>query len=150
MTNYDQMILNDAQTSIGGGFVETQITTNLKLPVAVGYQKINFDNTGLVKDPNDLDDYYANAFLSHRVNSVLTHTIAAGHETQLGVNSNYITLNYIRHTANWNILYHTLLSTELFYEDAEESGGGSLLLPPGGFLCSIPSRRNTSTDTVAP
>jgi len=35
-----------------------------------------------------------------------------------GRHSNYVRLNYIRHTANWNILYHTLLSTELFYEDA--------------------------------
>ena len=28
--------------------------------------------------------------LSHRVNSVLTHSLSAGHETQLGVNSNYV------------------------------------------------------------
>jgi len=59
-----------------------------------------------------------------------------GHETQLGVNSDYTTLNYVRYIANWNILYHTLLSTELFYEDAEDSGGsGPLFIPaPGVFL----------------
>ena len=39
-------------------------------------------------------------------------------------------LNYARHTATWNILYHTLLTTELFYEDAEESGGQGPLLAP--------------------
>ncbi|MEJ7703262.1 MAG: hypothetical protein WKF47_06230 [Geodermatophilaceae bacterium] len=39
------------------------------------------------------------------------------------MNSNYITLNYVRHTATWNIINKTLLSTELFYEDADESGG---------------------------
>jgi hypothetical protein len=45
-------------------------------------------------------------------------------------------LNYVRHTANWNILLNTLLSTELFYEDAEESGGaGPAFVPgPGAFL----------------
>ena len=85
-------------------FLETQVTSYLKLRVAGGYQNIDFDNTGLVNDPNDVSDYYANLLLSHRVNSVLTHSLSAGHETQLGVNSNYTTLNYVRHTANWNIL----------------------------------------------
>jgi opacity protein-like surface antigen len=135
-TYYDQNILNDSKTYSAGAFLEMQITTNLKLRVAGGYQKIDFDNTGLVDDPHDLNDYYANALLSHRVNSVLTQSISAGHETQLGINSNYIKLNYVRHTANWNILYHTLLSTELFYEDADDSGGsGPLFVPvPGALL----------------
>jgi opacity protein-like surface antigen len=133
---YDQNILNDSKTYSVGGFLETQITSYMKLRVAGGYQAIAFDNTGLVNDPHDLNDYYANALLSHRVNSVLTHSISVGHESQLGVNSNYIKLNYVRHTANWNILYHTLLSTELFYEHAVDSGGsGPLFIPaPGVFL----------------
>jgi hypothetical protein len=122
-TYYDQNVLNDSDTYSGGGFLETQITSYLKLRVAAGYQVINFDNTGLVNDSHDLNDYYANALLTHRVNSVLSHSLAVGHETQLGINSNFIKLNYIRHTANWNIFYHTLLSTELFYEDADDSGG---------------------------
>jgi opacity protein-like surface antigen len=135
-TYYNQNVLNDSITYSAGAFLETQITNYLKLRVAGGYQHINFDNTGTVNDPHDLSDYYANALLSHRVNSVLTHYISAGHETQLGINSNYIKLNYVRHTANWNILYHTLLSTELFYEDADDSGGsGPLFIPaPGVFL----------------
>ena len=132
-TYYDQNILNDSDTFSVGGFMETQLTSYLKLRVAGGYQKIEFDNTGLVNDAHDLNDYYANALLSHRVNSVLTHSLSVGHETQLGVNSNYVKLNYARHTANWNILFHTLLSTELFYEDADDSGGsGPLFLPIPG------------------
>jgi outer membrane protein assembly factor BamA len=71
--------------------------------------------------------------ISHRVNSVFTHNLALGHENSLGVNSNYVTLNYIRHTANWNILYHTLLTTELFYEDAADSGGLGSGIRPGFF-----------------
>src|SRR5437868_9734836 len=45
------------------------------------------------------------------------------HENQLGVNSNFITLNYVRYFATWNIIRNTLLSTEVFYEDADDSGG---------------------------
>ena len=130
-TYYDQNVLNDSITYSAGIFLETQITNYLKLRVAGGYQNINFDNTGLVNDAHDVSDYYANAQLSHRVNAVLNHGISVGHETQLGVNSDFVTLNYVRHIANWNILYHTLLSTELFYEEADDSGGSGPLFIPG-------------------
>src|SRR5256714_5460648 len=98
-TYYDQNILNDSRTYSGGAFLETQITSYLKLRVAGGYQAIDFDNTGLVNDAHDLNDYYANAVLPHRVNAILTQNLSVGHETQLGVNSNYVKLNYVRHTA---------------------------------------------------
>jgi len=137
-TYYDQNVLNDSISYSGGAFLETQITGFVKLRLAGGYQNINFDNTGLVNDPSDVEDYYANALLSHRVNSVLTHSLSVGHENQLGINSNYIRLNYVRHTANWNILYHTLLSTELFYEDADDSGGSPFLAPAPGVIIFNP------------
>jgi hypothetical protein len=132
-TYYDQNVLNDSKNYSVGLFLETQLTSYLKFRVAGGYQEIDFDNTGLVNDSHDLSDYYANLLISHRVNSVLSQNLAIGHESQLGVNSNYVRLNYVRHTANWNIFYHTLLSTELFYEDAEDSGGlGFFTVPVPG------------------
>ena len=60
---------------------------------------------------------------SHRINAAITQTISAGHESELGVNSNFIVLNYVRHTATWNIVNHLLLGTELFYETGDDSGG---------------------------
>lgn len=129
---YDENVLNDSDTYSGGAFLETQITNYLKLRIAGGYQAIQFDNTGLVNDAHNLNDYYANALLSHRVNAQITQTLSVGHESQLGVNSNFITLNYIRHTATWNLFLHTLLSTEFFYEDADDSGGeGRFFATPG-------------------
>lgn len=125
-TYYDRMVLNDSWSYSGGLFLETQLSSNLKVRIAGGYQWIDFDNTGIVNDAHDLDDFYGNLLISHRLNSVFNHSLAIGHEAQLGVNSNYVKLNYVRHTANWNLFYHTLLSTELFYEDAEDSGGMGL------------------------
>ena len=122
-TYYSDDFLNDSQTFSIGAFMETQVTNYLKVRIAGGYQGIWFDSGGGVMDNSDLNDFYANILISHRVNSVLTHSIAAGHETQLGVNSNYITLNYVRYFATWNIIRNTLLTTEFFYEDADESGG---------------------------
>jgi opacity protein-like surface antigen len=129
-TYYDMNVLNDSWSYSAGLFLETQLSSNLKIRVAGGYQVIDFDNTGLVNDAHDLDDYYANLIISHRLNSVFSHNLAIGHESQLGVNSNYVKLNYVRHTSTWNLFYHTLFSTELFYEDAEDSGGSGLLFLP--------------------
>ncbi len=125
--------LNDNEDYSVGGFVEASITNNLKVRAAGGYQWIDFDQNFVTfffgpfalnfPDHKDLADYYANLLISHRINAQISQTLSAGHENQLGVNSNYITLNYVRHAVSWNILRNTLLTTEFFFEDAEESGG---------------------------
>ena len=124
---YDQHVLNDSRAYTAGVFGETQITNNLRVRVAGGYQWIEFDNTGVVStlfaDRHDLSDFYANILIAHRINAQIRQTLAAGHEGQLGVNSNFIQLNYVRHTVTWNIIRNTLLSTEVFFEDADDSGG---------------------------
>lgn len=132
-TYYDDNVLNDSDTYSVGAFVETQLSNYLKVRLAGGYQWINFDSATvqlfgpmgpvLFLDQADLCDWYGNILISHRLNATLKQTLSAGHESQLGINSNYITLNYVRHTISWNIIRDTLLSTEFFFEDAEDSGG---------------------------
>src|SRR2546421_3152551 len=132
-TRYDQSVLNDNEDYSVGGFIETALTNNLKVRVAGGYQWIDFDHNFVTipfgpflfifPDHKDLSDYYVNGLIGHRINATISQTLSAGHENQLGVNSNYITLNFVRHTLTWNLIRSTLLSTEFFYEDANESGG---------------------------
>jgi hypothetical protein len=130
-TYYDQHLLNDSDTYSIGAFVESQLSTNLKVRGAAGYQWINSDRSFVINpttglpfaDSGDMSSYYANILITHRINSTIRQTLSAGHESQLGINSNFIVLNYIRHTVSWNIIRNTLLSTEFFYEDADDSGG---------------------------
>jgi len=128
-TNYDKMVLNDNEDYSVGGFIEAQITSNLRVRAAGGYQWIDFDRDFvdffgfMARDRGELSDYYVNGLIGHRINSAIRQTLAAGHEAQLGVNSNYISLNYVRHTLTLNVIRGTLLSTEFFFEDADESGG---------------------------
>jgi hypothetical protein len=132
-TRYDQTALNDNTDYSVGGFVEASLTNNLKVRAAGGYQWIDFDHNFvtlpfgpflvILPDHKDLSDFYVNGLIGHRINATISQTLSAGHENQLGVNSNYITLNYVRHTVSWNLIRSTLLSTEFFFEDAEESGG---------------------------
>jgi hypothetical protein len=120
---YNENVLNNSLDASIGGFVETQLTNNLRVRGAAGYQWINFDNNGSVMDSNDLSSWYANILVSHRLNAQLLQAVSAGHEAQLGINSNYIELNFIRYTITWNLIRNTLLSGEFFYEDADDSGG---------------------------
>ncbi|HJT45167.1 MAG TPA: outer membrane beta-barrel protein [Chthoniobacterales bacterium] len=129
--------LNDNENYSVGGFAEIALTSNLKARVAGGYQWMDFDNNFVLfpvptplgffvlptPDHKHLEDYYVNGLISHRINAQISQTLSAGHENQLGIQSNYITLNYVRHTVSWNILRNTLVTTEFFYEDAQESGG---------------------------
>jgi len=139
-TRYDQSILNDNEDYSVGGFVEVELTNNLKVRAAGGYQWIDFDHNFVtfnfgpflftVPDQKNLEQYYVNGLIAHRINATIGQTVSAGHENQLGVNSNYITLNYVRHTLTWNLIRNTLLSTEFFYEDAKESGGFAGVFSP--------------------
>jgi len=120
---YNENFLNDSVTYSAGPFVETQITNYLKLRAAAGIQLISFDSGGGVGDTSDSTDWYGNILLSHRINAAISETLSAGHESQLGIDSNSLRLNYVRHTATWNIIRNTLLTTELFYEEGDDSGG---------------------------
>ena len=134
--NFNGVLNNNEEYSVGG-FIEAALTTNLKVRAAAGYQWMDFDNNfvlfpvptifGLIvlptPDQEHLRDYYVNGLVSHRINAQLFQTLSAGHENQLGIQSNFITLNYVRHTLTWNLIRNVLLSTEFFFEDAEESGG---------------------------
>src|SRR3984893_812979 len=138
LTDYDKTLLNDNIDYAVGGVLETQLSSNLKLRIAGSSQWIGFDDRsvrlflpiapGIVAavpfiHHKNVMDYYANILLTHRLNATIKQTISAGHENQLGVNSNSIRLNYVRHTVSWNIIRNTLLSTEFFFEDANDSGG---------------------------
>src|SRR6266403_6071527 len=76
---YDQHVLNDSRAYTAGAFGETQITNNLRLRLAGGYQWIQFDNNGVVStffaDRHDLSDYYANILIAHRINAAIKQTL---------------------------------------------------------------------------
>jgi len=130
-TSYDHSVLNDSKTYGAGAFVETQLTNNLRVRLAGGYQWIDFDHNFvtffgfMIPDKKDEANYYANGLLTHQISPSISQSISAGHEAQFGVNSNFITLNYVRHTVTWKVIRNTLLTTEFFYEDAKDSGGSA-------------------------
>ena len=132
-TRYDQNVQNDAKGWHAGVFVEGTLSETFSFRAAVGYQVLSFDDPsgfssvpGIVgslgNDTEDFDGVYANFGFTHELNASITHELTIGRETTLGVNSNFIDLFYVRHTAKWEIIKDVELITRLFYEEGNESG----------------------------
>ncbi len=132
-SRYDENVQNDATGYNVGLFVEGTLTENFSFRAAAGYQAIDFDNRetteifpGIVgilgNDTDDFSGMYANLGITHQINEAVTQELTIGREGLLGVNSNFIDLFYVRHTARWNIIKDVDLITRLFYEKASESG----------------------------
>lgn len=123
ISRYRDDFLNDSTGVHAGVFVDTLLTRYIKVRVSGGYQGIFFDGGAQVDDPDDLNNWYANIVLVHRISPYATYTLTAGHESQLGLTANYIELNFVRFAIAWNIMRDVTLGTEAFFEDGRESGG---------------------------
>ena len=85
--------------------------------MAGGYQGIDFDQTARVAGLTPMSRMITTRTLLITHQREFRHITAvdrAGHETQLGVNSNHITLNYVRHFATWNIIRNTCFRPSSF------------------------------------
>ncbi|HEX8372041.1 MAG TPA: outer membrane beta-barrel protein [Chthoniobacterales bacterium] len=133
LTRYDENVQNDASGFHLGVFLEGTLTENFSFRAAMGYQSIKFDDRSDVASApgvfgnlgNDTEDYsgtYANLGITHQVNAYITQDITIGREGLLGINSNFIELFYVRHTAKFAVSENLDLTTRLFYEKSTESG----------------------------
>src|ERR1041384_114132 len=85
-TRFDKSNLNDNEDYSVGGFVEAVLTTNLKVRAAGGYQWIDFDHNFVTfpfgpflftfPDHKDLEDYYVNGLIGHRISATLSQTLS--------------------------------------------------------------------------
>ncbi len=104
--------------------MEMTISRFLNLRVAGGYQGLSFDNSSSTlankvnnaSDNSDLNSYYANLTLAHRLNRFVTETLAAGRETQSGLQTNYQITDYVRYTANVRMLRDITTGFTFFYD----------------------------------
>ncbi|XHR26781.1 MAG: hypothetical protein ACFUZC_12580 [Chthoniobacteraceae bacterium] len=118
---YSQNYQNDSTMVSGGVFSETTISHFLKLRTAAGFQGGYFDRGGGNGDDSNANGWYANALLANRLNSYCTQTLAGGHEIQLGLNSNYETMNFVRYDINLSVIRDVPVSFYGFYQHVNDS-----------------------------
>jgi hypothetical protein len=121
-TRYREAVLNDSQNASVGAFVTAQPTTLSQATVRAGYTWFSFDALpGHPPIPNT-SGYYLSANLSHRLNDVISFSIAAGRQITLGINSELLDLWYARPIIDWHLFEKFHLDTHFVYENGIESG----------------------------
>jgi hypothetical protein len=126
LVHYDQDFNSDSKSYSAGVYAESQMTRYLFLSVEGGYQGGSFDGSGLNGDKSQLNGFYARLQLRHRLNAYWTETLDVGHETQIGLVTNFTETTYVRYNANWRINSRLSLTFTGFYEHAKDSAAPTL------------------------
>ncbi len=123
VVTYDQAFLNDVTTYSFGPTLELRISPFLSLQGAVGYQIGTFASGGGVRDESSLDSWYGNLTILNKLNTRISQTLSFGHESQIGIASNFTEIDYIRHRVDWSVIKDVSLGTYCAFENGQESGG---------------------------
>lgn len=120
-TDYELEDYSDNQHISVGPFASVQPSEYLSVRLAGGYVMYFFDPSLSVPNSEDLDAFYADLSVNHRLSAVLTHALSVGHQLQAGYLSDSQKLLYARHSASWRLFLKTSLQTSLSYEYVEQT-----------------------------
>ena len=140
ITNYDQDVQNGDTGGSVGGYFDFTFNTYIRVILRGGYQYASFDHSYEVfnefsgnganfalgtqfRDKQELNDFYYNVTINHRINAYVTESVTAGRENDLGLTSNFITENYVRYNVAWRAYNNLSVGGDAFYENDQESGG---------------------------
>ncbi len=121
LTEYDLDLYSNNQHISVGPFFSVQPSEYLNVRLAGGYVLYFFDPSQSVTNTENLDAFYADLSLNHRLSAFLTHSLSVGHQLRAGYFSDSQKLLYARHTANWRLFLKTTLQTSLSYERVEQT-----------------------------
>ena len=100
-----------------------------------GFTTYQFDNTSKPSGTNaaihtgNLNSWYGSILLSHQPRESLSYSLEAGHEVQLGIQSDLLEDWYVRPSITWKIIKNMNFTTAFFYEHGEQGvadKGGNL------------------------
>jgi len=109
------------QYNIGLSY-RSQISQYLSVRAALGYTLYQLDNPAPGQS-KDLNAIYGSLAVQHRVNRIVSYSLEAGRDVQIGLFSDILDLYFARLQANWNLIHKVSLGTHLSYEWGTESGG---------------------------
>lgn len=137
LTTYDKHILNDNQAYTVGSYVDLLPGEALHLTARGGFSTFQFQNTSKINTviiipgsvtfskvtTSDQNSWYAGLNLSHRLNDGIAYSLDAGHEVQLGIQSDLTEDWYVRPNINWNVIKDWNFITGFFYEHGRQGVG---------------------------
>jgi len=111
----------------GGPFLTIMATRYTSIQASCGYNYLEYhykDRRSAVlsaiflSSPQDSSNgaFYYNLAISNRLNRFFSHQLVAGQERQLGIDTDYLDLEYIRYNAQWTLNSRVTLIPNFFYE----------------------------------
>ena len=122
-TTYDQMVLNDNNSYSAGVYADWQPGKAFRVQPRVGYSITKIQHTSQTIQTADMNSWYFDLNMTHQVTDAISYSLDAGHEVQLGIQSDVMEDWYVRPGINWNIIKNVGLNTSFSYEHGNQGAG---------------------------
>jgi hypothetical protein len=129
LTTYDQSAslnnLNGLNNNVAytvGPYVEFQPDDYFQVTLRGGYSIYLFQQSNLPYQIPNEDSWYAGLTISHKLRETISYALDAGHEVQLGTESNLTEDWYVRPSINWRVIHGWDLDTGFFFTHGTEIG----------------------------
>lgn len=129
-TRYHKEVLNNNDAYTVGPYVTFTPGNYFEVTARGGYSIYQFQQSSQFVRTSDQDSWYASLTVTHDILESLSYSLAVGHETQLGVESDLSEDDYIRPNITWRFIKDWDFNTGLFYEHGTQ-GVGSVTTGPG-------------------
>ena len=122
-TTYQQDTLNNNDAYTAGGYVNWQPGSYFSLQSQGGFSTYRFQHTSQSIQTDNLNSWYCGLTITHQPTDAISYTLAAGHEVQLGIQSDVTEDWYVRPAIQWNIIKNVSLHTSVSYENGSQGVG---------------------------
>jgi hypothetical protein len=125
-TSYEQAVLNGNAAYTAGGYADYHPGQAFSATVRGGFTTYQFQNTSKSSGTNapirtgNLNSWYGSILLSHQPRESLSYSIEAGHEVQLGIQSDLVEDWYVRPSITWKIIKDMNFTTAFFYDHGNQ------------------------------
>ena len=130
LTRYDKNELNNNDAYTVGPYVTFTPGEFFQVTARGGYSTYQFQQSSLFLQTSSQDSWYAGLTVSHQILESVSYSLAVGHETQLGIQSDLSEDDYVRPSITWRIIKDWDFNTGFFYEHGKQ-GVGSITIGPG-------------------
>jgi len=122
-TTYSKDDLNNSDAYTLGLFVDYVPDEFVKISARGGFTTYQIRNTSSTITTADQNSWYADLDLSHQVTDAISYSLSAGHDVQLGTQSDLTETWHVRPNINWKIIKDWGINTAFFYEHGKEGLG---------------------------
>ena len=122
-TTYDHQQLNNNINYSAGVYADWQVSQALHIQPRGGYTIYHFEQTSQSVQTSDFNSWYIDLNVSHDVTKAISYSIDAGHELQLGVQSDLTEDWYVRPAVAWKFIKGLDFTTSLSYEHGKQGVG---------------------------